>query len=99
MKKNNGYSTTLLCSVCLPWTLPLCSPPHVSHNNKPLDSPVQYIPCDTQPTILTGPVYYLIHIDGGVRATRPLESSPHVRNVPANLHFSISTIFDQTVRG
>ena len=80
----------------------LChSAPHpMSHNNKPLiDSPVQYIPWDTQPTILTGPVYYLIHIDGGVRATRPLESSPHVRNVPANLHFSISTIFDQTVRG
>ena len=79
----------------------LChSAPHpMSHNNKPFDSPVQYIPWDTQPTILTGPMCYLIHIDGGVRATRPLESSPHVRNVPANLHFSISTIFDQTIRG
>ena len=54
----------------------LChSAPHpVSHNNKPFDSPVQYIPWDTQPTILTGPMCYLIHIDGGVRATRPLES-------------------------
>ena len=52
-----------------------------------------------QPTILKGSVYYLVHINGGVRATRPLESSPHVRNVPANLHFSVSTIFDPTVRG
>ena len=68
----------------------------MSHSNKPFDSPDIPWPANN---ILKGPVYYLVHIDGGVRATRPLESSPHVRNVPANLHFSVSTIFDPTVRG